>query len=321
MDFSQHVVFFFQNLIKYQSMGKQATFTATIDLSLKEKLIQDLKSQGFVFSKPPYTFFSARKGKIICILYESGSLVVQGKEKEEFIEFYIEPEILKNFQYTHPEAFLNLKPHVGVDEAGKGDFFGPLCIAGLFADEEGIKNLLALGVRDSKKMSDSAVLKLADRLKGFSHSIVRLFPRKYNELYQRFKNLNTLLAWGHATVLEELCEKTSCPNAIIDQFADKRVLESMLEKKHLTLQVEQRTKAESDLVVAGASILARASFLEGLEQLSQQVHTPLPKGAAAATKEVGKKLVGKWGADILNEVAKTHFKTKEEILQSHDPSS
>ncbi len=295
-------------------MTKPATFTATIDLSLKEKLIQDLTHQGFVFSTPPYTIFSAKKDKVVCILYESGSLVVQGKDKDAFIEFYLEPEILKNFQYTHPEALLDLTPHMGVDEAGKGDFFGPLCIAGLFADAEGIKNLLTLGVRDSKKISDSVILKIAERLKGYPHTIIRLFPHKYNELYQRFKNLNALLAWGHATVLEELSEKSLCNRAIIDQFADKRVLESMLERKQLSLHVEQRTKAESDLVVAGASILARSAFLDGLKQLSEKVDMPLPKGASSIVIEAGKNLVRKKGPQILDEVAKLHFKTKDEVL-------
>jgi ribonuclease HIII len=302
-------------------MPHPPTFTATIDLSLKEKLIADLTAQGFSFSHPPYTIFSARKNKIVCILYESGSLVVQGKEKEEFIEFYLEPEILKNFHYTHREALLDLTPHIGVDEAGKGDFFGPLCIAGLYADEEGIKNLLTLGVRDSKRISDSVILKISARLKGYPHSIVRLFPPKYNELYHRFKNLNFLLAWGHATVLKELADKTSCKKAIIDQFADKRVLESMLEKKEVSLEVEQRTKAESDLVVAGASILARASFLEGMDQLSQKIGLSLPKGASALVLQTGKNLVSKWGVQILDEVSKSHFKTREQILQNHDTNA
>src|SRR5690348_5948122 len=97
-------------------------FTTKIDLSLAPKLEEDLKAQGFILSKPPYTLFSAKKKGVSCTLYESGSLMVQGKEMDSFMEFYLEPEILHSFTYSHPEAHLDLKPHIGMDEAGKGDF-------------------------------------------------------------------------------------------------------------------------------------------------------------------------------------------------------
>src|SRR5437899_709139 len=120
-------------------MNKPACFSTKIDLSLKEKLQSDLESQGFEISHPPYTLFSAKKKGISCTLYESGSLTVQGKDKEEFIEFYLEPEILKEFKFSNPEVHLDLTDRMGLDEAGKGDFFGPLCIAAVFANGEMIK--------------------------------------------------------------------------------------------------------------------------------------------------------------------------------------
>ncbi len=298
---------------------KPACFSTTIDLNLKEKLRRDLEDQGFKISIPPYTIFSAQKKGITCALYESGKLVVQGKEKDEFIEFYLEPEILKEFKYTNPEAHVPMHARIGVDEAGKGDFFGPLCIAGLYADEKKIKELISMGVKDSKKMSDKSILEFAKELKkNFVHEIVRIFPEKYNELYLKFKNLNYLLGWGHATVIANLHKKTSCKDVLIDQFADKSVVETAVKRKEIEVNLVQRHKGEEDVVVAGASILARASFLSGLEQLSQDYNHQFPKGASKIVIKEGQKFVAVHGAELLEKVAKIHFKTKDEILNSNN---
>ncbi|HSX12899.1 MAG TPA: ribonuclease HIII [Chlamydiales bacterium] len=295
-------------------MAKINCFTATIDLSLKNKLETDLRDQGFSLSKPPYTLFSAKKEGVSCTLYESGKLTVQGKEMANFIEFYLEPEILKEFRYTNPDANLNLTPRIGMDEAGKGDFFGPLCIACAYANEEGVKELSRMGVRDSKSFSDSAILKLASELrKKFPHTVIRLFPLKYNELYTKFKNLNRLLAWAHVAALGDLSQKTGCTNAILDQFANKGVVESFLKQKKLSIQLEQRVRGEEDLVVAAASILARAAFLDGMALLSEEYGMTIPKGASAKVKEVARQLVNQFGKDVLPKVSKTHFKTTQHV--------
>ena len=113
-------------------MSSSPCFTAKIDPGLSNKIEKDLIEQGFEISRPPHTLFSAKKEGISCTLYQSGSLTVQGKDKGAFIEFYLEPEVLKTFQFSHPEAHLDLRAHIGLDEAGKGDFFGPLCIGAVF---------------------------------------------------------------------------------------------------------------------------------------------------------------------------------------------
>lgn len=293
---------------------KPSSFTAKINLSLADKLREDLAGQGFEITKPPYTVFAAKKKGISCTLYESGNLVVQGKEMGPFIEFYLEPEILKDFKFSHPTADLDLTPRIGMDEAGKGDFFGPLCVAALYSDGEGIQNLQQMGVKDSKRFSDDAVLKLARKIRAaYPHTVIRLFPKKYNELYGKFKNLNRLLGWAHTAALADLSDKTGCKKAILDQFADKHVVENALKQKKLVIDLEQRVRGEADLVVAAASILARAAFLEGLEQLSQEVGVPLPKGASDIVVKAAQKLVAKLGADVLDKVAKTHFKTRGQI--------
>jgi len=293
------------------------TFVTNIDLALADKLRSDLLDQGFELSTPPYTIFSAKKQGVSCTLYTSGKLTVQGKQKEEFIAFYLEPEILQDLSFTHPQSKMDLTPRIGIDEAGKGDFFGPLCVAGVYADEAGVQKLAELGVRDSKTMQDKAILALASRIRShFPHSIVRLYPLKYNELYEKFKNLNHLLAWGHATAIEELVQSTGCRKVIIDQFASEHVVENALKRKNLELDLTQRHRGEEDLVVAAASILARAAFVDGIDQLGKMVETTLPKGANSMVIKVGKQMVAKHGQEILKKLGKLHFKTLGEIL--HD---
>ena len=293
-----------------------ACFVATIDTGLSNKLKQDLLSQGFEMSEPAHTFFSAKKSGLSCTLYLSGKLTVQGKGKDEFISFYLEPEILKDFSFSYSAAELDLTPRIGDDESGKGDFFGPLCVAGLYAGEENIKELIALGVKDSKKINDHTVISISRELKKrYPHKILKLFPEKYNELYEKFRNLNHLLGWCHATVIETLVLETKCTKVILDQFAPAELMIGAFAKKKITIDLTQRPRAEEDPVVAAASVLARAAFLEGLEQLGKEVEMPLLKGASSQVIQMGKRLVSRHGPDILRKVGKLHFKTKYAILQ------
>jgi len=299
---------------------KSSCFVATIDLKLADKLRGDLIEQGFELTSPPYTLFAAQKKGVSCTLYTSGKLMVQGKGMDEFISFYLEPEILQSVAYSYPEVGVNFTSHIGIDESGKGDFFGPLCIAGVQADEAMIKELLKLGVRDSKKIADAPIRTLSSKIKKVCpHAIIFISPKKYNELYASFHNLNKLLGWGHATAIAELVAKTGCTDVIIDQFASEHVVLDALKQKKLTVSLSQRHRAEADPVVAAASILARAAFLEGLEQLSKQYGIEIPKGASSQVIRTGKLLVNKFGPQVLELTAKLHFKTKEEVL--HDQTS
>ncbi len=285
-----------------------------MDLKLKNQLHKDLIDQGFTLTTPAYTFFSAKKKGISCTLYTSGKLMVQGKEMDEFIRFYLEPQILQALTYSNPEP-IDISEHIGVDEAGKGDFFGPLCVAAVYANEEKIKALVSLGVRDSKTISDPAVIALSSKIKAICpHALVVLKPKTYNQLYARFQNLNRLLAWGHATAIAELVEKTHCRKVVIDQFANESVVLDALKQKKLDLELTQRHRAESDLVVAASSILARAAFLQGLDNLSQLYKIQLPKGASKEVIRVGKAFCAQHSSSLLEEVAKLHFKTLQEII-------
>ena len=291
-------------------MNKPSNFITEIDTTLVPKLKKDLEDQGFELSKPTYTVFQAKKQGVSCTLYESGKLMVQGKGKDDFISYYLEPEILGNLSYTYPETTLNATPHIGVDEAGKGDVFGPLCIAALYADETMITKLIKMGIRDSKRLTDTTIIKLADQIKKeCPYSIIQIFPKRYNELYDQFKNLNQLLAWGHATAIEEIIKKTDCRTVIIDQFAQDHVVENALRRKSLQIELTQRHRGEEDIVVAGASILARTAFVQGIEKLSSQFNLILPKGASSLVIKAGQQFVRSYGEAPLNEVAKLHFKT------------
>lgn len=290
-------------------------FVTTIDLSLRETLLQGIIDQGFEILHPPFTLFQGKKKGISLTLYTSGKLVVQGKESPEFIEFYLEPNILKSLSYTHPQANYDLTARIGVDEAGKGDFFGPLCIAGVYGGENEIEELLKIGVKDSKSMQDTTIRNMAEKIKRrVPHHVVRIGPAKYNEIYPKFGNLNLLLAWGHATVIEALAKETGCSRALVDQFSDRPHVVNALKKKGLDIAFEQRTKAESDPVVAAASILAREAFLSGMDKLSRECGFELPKGASAQVKLAAKKLLHQNGIEIFDSLAKKHFKTYKEIV-------
>lgn len=299
-----------------------ATYVAMIDLKKGERLRAELVDRGFDLTQPPHTAFAGKKEGITCVLYTSGKLVVQGKHKGEFIEFFLEPEILESFQgysektTSSTSSSLN-KPGgwIGIDESGKGDLYGPLCVAGVFAVGSHLDELKAMGVMDSKKLTDARATLLAKKIRATCpYHIVRLNPLKYNELYASFKNLNRLLAWGHATVIEQLVQQTGCHDVIVDQFAAEHVVETALKRKGLEVNLSQRHRAEEDVVVAAASILARHAFLEGLGKLSEEMQVILPKGCAAQVKKAGRQLVAKFGPEVLPKVAKMHFKTIQEIL-------
>jgi len=212
-------------------------------------------------------------------------------------------------------------PIIGTDESGKGDYFGPLVSAGVYVDEVTAIDLIAQGVRDSKTIADSKILDLAREIIKKSRgrfSIIEISPEKYNNLYEQLirekKNLNTLLAWGHAKALEEILSKVDCKVAIADQFADEKFILSKLQEKGKKLKLIQMHKAEQNIAVAAASVLARARFLEKLQRLSDEYKTDLSKGVSRKVIDDAKKFIDIYGKDALRKVAKLHFKTTAEVF-------
>jgi ribonuclease HIII len=211
--------------------------------------------------------------------------------------------------------FPTKKGHIGTDESGKGDYFGPLVVAGVFVPDEQQDVLQELGVKDSKRFSDNRVREMADLVrKGYKHSIVAIGPEKYNELYAKLRNLNRLLAWAHARAIENILEEVACDRAITDQFGDKLYVENAMMKKGRHIELIQRPRAEEDMAVAAASILARAEFLRRMYFLSKDFKIEIPKGSSPISEEVGLELVQKHGAGVLDKVAKKHFKLTPRIL-------
>ena len=294
--------------------------TVVLTKQQAEKLRLILQKQNFVFEEKPYTLFAGRKDKLNLAVYEKGpKLLLQGRGIEDFITFTLEPEItgqaLLGYEEVYtPELF---SPHFGIDESGKGDFLGPLVVAGVYVDEALAKHLRDAGIQDSKGIgTDKKIRELATIIRHSNAPCERIVisPQKYNQLYKTFRNLNSLLAWGHAKVLENLCEKVpSCPRALSDKFANERVLQSALQEKGRKLQLDQRTKAESDYAVAAASIIAREGFIDWLDKEGTRLGTVLPKGVSAKVKQAATTLLHQKGPEILPQIAKMHFKTAGEI--------
>lgn len=206
--------------------------------------------------------------------------------------------------------------HIGTDESGKGDFFGPLVIAGVLADEHCAKIFKDLGIRDSKTITDKRILEFATQIQKYSKfSVIAIGNSKYNELYKKFGNLNKLLAWGHAKVIENILEKSSCEYALSDKFGDESLIKNALQTKGKGIRLEQMVKAESDIAVAAASVLARATFVQKMKQMEMAFGCNFPKGCNNIVKTAASEFIEKHGSNRLPEVCKTHFKTYKEVLQ------
>jgi ribonuclease HIII len=205
--------------------------------------------------------------------------------------------------------------YIGIDESGKGDYFGPLVIAGVYVSYTQEEQLRATGVRDSKTVTDKKAASLAEQIRRLCpFTAVVIGPERYNSLHMSFKNLNRLLAWGHARAIENLLEKVSCDRVIADQFGDKRFLENALMAKGRTVMLIQKPRAEEEIAVAAASIVARAEFVRRLQELSTRYGVSLPKGASDTVIAAGREFVRRQGADALGQVAKLHFRTTASVL-------
>ena len=289
--------------------------------SQQKKLVQIIRQGNYRLREAPYTVLAAEGTNCQIILYNSGKLVVQGRGATDWVTFVLEPEVLGKAQLGYEEILQpeSVTPHMGVDESGKGDFFGPLVIAAAYTDPALAAAFRERNVRDSKTISSDRVAeKMADDLRsllGRRFSLVVIGPRAYNRLYAQMGNVNRLLAWGHARAIENLlAEVPDCPRALSDQFGPKHRIETALRARAVKIKLDQRHKAESDPAVAAASVLARAGFLRGLRELGVNAGITLPKGAAACVQDAARQFIRKHGAAALGDVAKLHFKTTDAVL-------
>ena len=281
--------------------------------------------RSFTECKRDYADFCMEGDGVNVAYYpKRGRLLVQGKNAEEFVNELLPLAVPTSRsaagQKPVPSGKTDMRPHFGIDESGKGDYFGPLVIAGVYSNEETAPQLLAAGCRDSKLISDdNKIHEIAEKVKripGVAWEIVCIGPKRYNELYADFKNLNRLLAWGHSRVMAALHEQVpSCPRALSDQFANPRVLQLALRKMGVPIQLEQRTKGESDIAVAAASILARDRFVQWMREAAAAAACDLPLGCAPHVEKAARQFILRHGAERLGDVAKLHFKVTARVMK------
>ncbi|MDX2186881.1 MAG: ribonuclease HIII [Opitutaceae bacterium] len=301
---------------------KIASYTVKLDSIQMEVLRSICQARGWEPFEVAYSLFAYRGPKINVTAYTSGKVVVAGKGTQDFIVDTLEPEVTKSARFgydevLHPDWF---ESHAGLDESGKGDFFGPVITATVIADRPAIEAWIRAGVKDSKKVADSQIIKLEEIIRSTPNVAVEVFPwtmAKYNEIMSRPRaNLNRLLAWQHAQGLLKALGKKWVPWGLLDQFSKQPLVQRELARKDLkNFDLRMRTKAEEDPVVAAASICARAEYVRQMTALSREFGGKLQKGAGPLVKQQGLDIISRFGAKDLGRFAKLHFRTAYEVVK------
>lgn len=302
---------------------KLSSYTVKLDDTQMEKLRAICEARGFTPCEVAYTRFAYKSdpARINLSAYTSGKVVIAGKGTEEFVTMTLEPEVtgapkLGYDEVLHPDWF---EAHAGLDESGKGDFFGPVVAATVIAEKPAIETWRKAGVQDSKKITELRIIELDKLIRTTRGVVVRTcfcgMP-KYNELMSRpGANLNRLLAWQHATALEQALAAKPVRWGLLDQFTEQPLAQRELAKKGVKdFELKMRTRAEEDPVVAAASVVARAEFVRQMNLLSRRFGAKLQKGASAAVKQQAAEIIAKFGAPALREFAKLHFRTAYEVV-------
>ncbi len=303
-------------------MSEPTSYTIPLTAEQQDRLIAVLADGNYRPIQVPHTRIAMETDRCRISLYaKSGKCLIQGKEAADFVRFTLEPLVLEEaylgYETVHDPR--SAEAHMGVDESGKGDFFGPMVIAAAFVDATMIEAMRAMDVKDSKRFtSDKRILEVAGnlrRLLGRRFALITIGPAAYNRLYRQMRSVNAILAWGHARAIENLLETVpDCPRAISDQFGSAAQVKQALMRKGRSIELEQRPRAESDLAVAAASILARAGFVYAMKKLEATYGAPVPKGASEAVRDAAVRLVATHGPALLLQTAKCHFRTTDAVL-------
>ena len=303
-------------------------YVCTVNDSQRQLIEDYCREHAWSFADLPYGYWKASGNKISVAAYHSGKLTVQGGATADFVLYFLEPEVLHTvgFSYETNGNKLNtepITPHGGVDESGKGDFFGPLVIGGVYVDAEIGAKLADAGVCDSKLIkSDRKITELAQKIRNITSgnfALVTVGPEAYNRLYGNFGNLNRLLAWGHAKVIEELLGKVpDCPRMLSDKFGNESLIRNALQTRGRAIVLDQQTKAESDVAVAAASILARDGFIRIMAKLSETAGVTLPRGAGANVQAMANEIAAR-DPELLQKISKTHFRTWYRAMNLPEP--
>lgn len=289
----------------------------------KQEAIKDFILSNFNAEQKPkqYAFWEIKCKDFSATFYNSGKFVIQGRNieplfdklTENFMEIHEMGKVKREKKKDDAMPVLTL-PYIGTDESGKGDFFGPLVVAGVVLDEKNIELFKKLGIKDSKKLKDEQMIEMMHEIqKNSTFSVVSITNARYNELYITFRNLNKLLAWGHARVIENILEKRDCKQVLSDKFGDESLIQNALMEKGKTIHLEQRVRAEADLAVAAASVLARATFVQRMKDMEGYYGFKFPKGCGANVSQAAKEFSKMYDRKRLYEVCKGHFKTFHEL--------
>lgn len=297
-------------------------------LTLKEKahsriqeLYNQLTSQGLKTSKieeKRYNFeFDVQnfneKVKVLVYFGKKGvSTIIQGDIQSKTFLKVKRIALGEDLFDSINEKIEEPEEYIGTDESGKGDLFGPLVIAAVFVDKQTKNKLRNIGVKDSKALNDEQILIISNKIKNIIpedlRSVVSINPEKYNKLYESFKNLNKLLAWGHSKAIENILANNKFSTAISDKFGDESLIISELAKKNIDVNLIQTTKAERFTAVAAASILARERMLNWFSKTSREIKIDLPKGAGDVANITLDKIAIEAGVEFLPKLVKLHFK-------------
>lgn len=309
---------------------KVITKTLVVGEKTKEMMVEffeDLKRE----KTPPYAIFQADDGDTVVTLYQSGKAVFQGRDADLSADFWIETEKINygkaavtssddKKEKKESERKIPLRiASIGSDEVGTGDYFGPIVVTATYVTKENIDFLLELGVKDSKKMSDTEIIKVVPQIiKRIPYHTFVLSNRQYNELYNSDMNMNKMKAILHNKVLSNFADRNKYPvdHIVVDQFENpKSYYNHLNDAKFKVYNITFLTKAEDQcLSVACASLISRYIFLQEMDKLSKSVGINLPKGASDLVDAVGKDIVKKFGNDKLKDIAKMNFKNTEKIL-------
>lgn len=292
-----------------------------LDPGKVDHLRDTLETWGLEFEDRPHAHFLARDEDATIVAYESGKLVVGGQEAERMARHLTARDDLGVSPRPSPEdpswmEAVGFQARIGTDEAGKGDYFGPLVVAGVrLEDEEAEEALAEFGGGESKTVSDPEVRAMASAIRDrVPTEVVRLDPPKYNELYGEIGGQNRLLAWAHARCFEDLLAEGDVDLLVTDEFAHPSVLEGALMERGSQVELAQEPRGERDAAIAAASVVARAHFLRGLAELEAEWGVDLPKGASQGVEEAARAFVAEHGEASLPEVAKVHFQTTDRVL-------
>lgn len=281
---------------------------------------------------PQYAILQADDGDTVVTLYESGKAVFQGRDADLAADFWIETEKINSGsakvtssddkkEKKEIERKIPLRINsIGSDEVGTGDYFGPIVVTACYVSLENIDFLLELGVKDSKKMTDSDIkIVVPEVIKKIPYHTYVLSNKQYNQLYSSDMNMNKMKAILHNKVLSEFVNKDKYhyDYIVVDQFENPKSYYSHLQDASFKVyNITFLTKAEDQcLSVACASIISRYIFLQEMDKISKSIGEVIPKGASPIVDQVGINLVNKFGRDKLTEVAKLNFKNTERILK------